>query len=403
MLNEITDYHSLPNFTCLSGEEEAMVIMSYQKMMGILDESADAVMGDAETDADLGPPAQSVDDDAEVISDDEDAAEYSARSGRDQLLDALGNLYELSETLTVCIYCGSTEHDHLQCENPSNKEIKKVLKNMRAVLTDKDDDDEMEQEEEEKTEKDEDAPEEEVSKEQRQQQEQSRMGEYHWYEYALPMPEVGDLDEGGAFNIEGRKIDLEGPNERKELMNIVDEAVRQGGGDTWSVREFMNNYPDTNIRKKMYKRVSAPKDGFLKVIPITGCMFHNYPWFQGVEYDINYSFPNNSRLYGDMKKKSVENSTKFCDIMSAKELDIQMVSAAMTQVGWTLTTFFDTRTSGDNGREEIMSISLQRGETMTRSIGTKKKQETDLHCSSRSCSQAPGGVDEFESKFLHLG
>ena len=26
--------------------------MSYQKMMGILDESADAVMGDAETDAD---------------------------------------------------------------------------------------------------------------------------------------------------------------------------------------------------------------------------------------------------------------------------------------------------------------------------------------------------------------
>ena len=84
----------------------------------------------------------------------------------DQLLDALGNLYELSETLTVCIYCGSTEHDHLQCENPNNKEIKKVLKNMRAVLTEKGDE-EMEQEEEQ-TEKKEDAPEEEVPKEQRQ-------------------------------------------------------------------------------------------------------------------------------------------------------------------------------------------------------------------------------------------
>ena len=70
-------------------------------------------MDDADADADVGQPAQSAEDEAEVISDDEDAAEYSARSGRDQLLDALGNLYMLSETLTVCIYCGSTEHDHL--------------------------------------------------------------------------------------------------------------------------------------------------------------------------------------------------------------------------------------------------------------------------------------------------
>ena len=295
MLNDIPDYQSLPHFTCLNASEEAKVIIAYQKMMGVGDESTDAVMGDAETDADLGPPAQSADDEAEVISDDEDAAEYSARSGRDQLLDALGNLYELSETLTVCIYCGSTEHDHLQCENPNNKEIKKVLKNMREVLTEKVDV-EMEQEEETTEQKD-DAPEE-VPKEQRQQQEQSRMGEYHWYEHAITMPDVGDLDEGGAFCIEGRKIDLEGPKGRKELMNIVDEAVRQGGGDTWKVKDFMDNYPDTNIRKEMYKRVSAPENGFLKVIPITGCMFHNYPLFEGVEYDINYTFPNNNRLVG---------------------------------------------------------------------------------------------------------
>ena len=72
---------------------------------------------------------------------------------------------------------------------------------MRAVLTEKGDE-EMEQEEE-KTEKKDDAPQEEVPKEQRQQQEQSRMGEYHWYEYAINLPEVGDLDEGGAFSIEG--------------------------------------------------------------------------------------------------------------------------------------------------------------------------------------------------------
>ena len=157
------------------------------------------------------------------------------------------------------------------------------------------------------------------------------MGEYHWYEHALTMPDVGDLDEGGEFCIEGRKIDIEGPKGRKELMNIVDEAVRQGGGDTWKVKDFMDNYPDTNIRKEMYKRVSAPENGFLKIIPITGCMFHNYPLFEGVEYDIT---PSRTTIdWSDMKKKSVEDSTPSCDIMSANGLDTRMVSTATTQVG----------------------------------------------------------------------
>ena len=67
------------------------------------------------------------------------------------------------KTSQCVIYCGSTEHDHLQCEDPNNADIKKVLKNMREALTEKGDVD-MEQEEE-TTENKDDTPEE-VPKEQ---------------------------------------------------------------------------------------------------------------------------------------------------------------------------------------------------------------------------------------------
>ena len=294
MLKEIPDYHSLPNFTCLNASEEAQVIAAYQKMMGI-EEEEDAVMGDTDADAESGRPVHSAEDDVEVISDDEDAAEYSARSGRDQLLDALGNLYTLSETLTVCIYCGSTEHDHLQCEDPKNAEVKKVLRQVREALTEKDEDAEMEQEQEEETMKNDDAPEG-LPKEEREQKEKTRMGEYHWYEFTMSMPKVGDLDEGGDRCIEGRRVDLEGPQDRNGLNNIVDDAVMRGGGDTWKVKDFMDIYPDTNLRKTMYRRIKAPEEGFLKIVPITGCFFHNYPIFAGNEYDINYLFPHGNRL-----------------------------------------------------------------------------------------------------------
>ena len=57
----------------------------------------------------------------------------------------------------------------------------------------------------------------------------------------------------------------------------------RGGGDTWKVKDFMDNYPDTNVRKEMYRRIKAPEEGFLKIIPITGCFFHNYPKIAGAD------------------------------------------------------------------------------------------------------------------------
>ena len=51
-----------------------------------------------------------------------------------------------------------------------------------------------------------------------------------------------------------------------------------------------------HTRKPMYKRVEAPMDGFLKIVPNTGCHFFNYKFYSGVEYGIDYRFGQQNRL-----------------------------------------------------------------------------------------------------------
>ena len=70
----------------------------------------------------------------------------------------------------------------------------------------------------------------------------------------------------------------------------------RGGGDVWKVPDFLAAYTDKNTRKPMYKRVEAPLDGFLKIVPNTGCYFHNYKYYSGVEYGYDYTFGHNNRL-----------------------------------------------------------------------------------------------------------
>ena len=41
---------------------------------------------------------------------------------------------------------------------------------------------------------------------------------------------------------------------------------------------------------ELYKRISAPSDGFLRIVPFTGCAFANYEYHTGVEFDMNYPF-----------------------------------------------------------------------------------------------------------------
>ena len=141
------------------------------------------------------------------------------------------------------------------------------------------------------------------------------------------MSEVGDLDEYGRFCIEGRDVTKLGPQNVVDLNEVIRDAIVRGGGDTWAVPEFLASYSDNNIRKPFYKRIEAPQDGFLKIIPTTGAHFFNCFYFGGVEYAANYRFETGNRLdsYEDKVSTSLnrilrhnvgkvsESQSLFCD------------------------------------------------------------------------------------------
>eukprot|EP00435_Cladocopium_sp_Y103_P044734 s118_g12.t1 len=58
----------------------------------------------------------------------------------------------------------------------------------------------------------------------------------------------------------------------------------------------MSAYEDTNLHKAMYRRIQVPADGFLQIIPNTGCHFHAYEFYNGVEFSRDYKFGNNNKL-----------------------------------------------------------------------------------------------------------
>ena len=64
------------------------------------------------------------------------ADEY-VKSGRQMVLDVLGKLYSTTEDANVCPYCGSTEHEHLLCDNPGKDAIKNALNIIRDCMTEK--------------------------------------------------------------------------------------------------------------------------------------------------------------------------------------------------------------------------------------------------------------------------
>ena len=156
---------------------------------------------------------------------------------------------------------------------------------------------------------------------------EARSGDFHWYDSIRTMAEVGDLDEAGPFCIEGREVSKVGPNRSNDLHEVIREAILRGGGDSWTVPDFLASYSDVNTRKEYYKRIEAPTDGFLKIIPTTGCHFHNYEFFKGVEYENNYTFDNNNKLsrYEDKVSqvlnrilrhqvgKALEGQSLYCD------------------------------------------------------------------------------------------
>ena len=86
-----------------------------------------------------------------------------------------------------------------------------------------------------------------------------------------------------GFALKGVMLPSWDPQNIVDLNEVIRDAIVRGGGDTWSVPEFLANYSDNNIRKPFYKRIEAPRDGFLKIIPTTGAHFFNCFYFGGVE------------------------------------------------------------------------------------------------------------------------
>ena len=299
IIDTIPDYESLSNFDCMTAWEKQQVIEKFRKKYNIaddvdMDDEADA--GDEANDK-LGQGLSAPPDEPEAeepTDADAEVARASERSGKQFLLDALGDFFTASEDVNVCIYCGSTKHTHDECEDPKRADIKKALDAVRAALEGESSgsDVDMEQEGEKTKEEPGKADESKGPAE----PDTARTGEYHWYDDSRLMSEVGDLDEQGRFCIDGRDIVCEGPMTSYDLNEVIRDAIMRGGGDIWKVPDFLAAYTDKNTRKPLYKRVEAPMDGFLKIVPNTGCHFFNYKFYSGVEYGVDYRFGQRNKL-----------------------------------------------------------------------------------------------------------
>ena len=299
IIDTIPDYESLSNFDCMTAWEKQQVIEKFRKKYNIADDvdmDDDADAGDEAND-ELGQGLSAPPDEPEAeepTDADAEVARASERSGKQFLLDALGDFFTASEDVNVCIYCGSTKHTHDECEDPKRADIKKALDAVRAALEGESSgsDVDMEQEGEKTKEEPGKADESKGPAE----PDTARTGEYHWYDDSRLMSEVGDLDEQGRFCIDGRDIVCEGPMTSYDLNEVIRDAIMRGGGDIWKVPDFLAAYTNKNTRKPLYKRVEAPMDGFLKIVPNTGCHFFNYKFYSGVEYGVDYRFGQRNKL-----------------------------------------------------------------------------------------------------------
>ena len=299
IIDTIPGYESLTNFDCMTAWGKQQVIEKFRKKYNItddvdMDEEADA--GDEAND-ELGQGLSAPPDEPEAeepTDADAEAARASERSGKQFLLDALGDFFTASEDVNVCIYCGSTKHTHDECEDPKRADIKKALDAVRAALEGESSGSDVDMEKEGEKMKEE--PDKADESKGPAEPDTARTGEYHWYDDSRLMSEVGDLDEQGRFCIDGRDIVSEGPMTSNDLNEVIRDAIMRGGGDIWKVPEFLAAYTDKNTRKPLYKRVEAPMDGFLKIVPNTGCHFFNYKFYSGVEYGVDYRFGQRNKL-----------------------------------------------------------------------------------------------------------
>ena len=134
-------------------------------------------------------------------------------------------------------------------------------------------------------------------------------------------------------------------------------------------------YPEKNVN--MYQRISTRPEGFLRIIPFTVCYFGNYEFYNGVEFDMNYRFPNN-RLddYEDRVSTELNKCLRHhagVDMTNPK-LGLKNV---MTWVGSTSTTSSSTSVSGAMMRDTPMCLSWTGDIRANRTHGTRMKLNSE--------------------------
>ena len=83
---------------------------------------------------------------------------------------------------------------------------------------------------------------------------------------------------------EGSTTQAQEPCQNCKMSSVMRSCGDMAISGMWMILWL---YPTRNINKWMYQRLTVPSDGFLKVIPFTGCQFANYESSNGVEYGIN--------------------------------------------------------------------------------------------------------------------
>ena len=154
---------------------------------------------------------------------------------------------------------------------------------------------------------------------------------------------------------------------------MIRDAIIRGGGDTWSVPEFLRT-TQTTTSGRPSTNGSKRHEMVFENHPTTGAHFHHYHYFGGVEYATNYRFETGNRLdsYEDRVSSSLnrilrhnvgkasESQSLFCDDAGCPSRTCSNVSqfgGMRTIVGHTLS-------------------SPQRGKRTTRAHGNGMKQTT---------------------------
>ena len=219
------------------------------------------------------------------------------------VLEALGSLYNTAESANLCLYCGSTQHEHFECDDQDKDAIKNALNKIRER---------MHEGESAKAEADEStvdpsgsgqninadaAAEEEIS------DDEDDPSEGQMYDKPIYMCDIGDRDELGRGCIAGQRVDQRGPTTRVQIDEVVREALVQGAGDRWSVADFYKNSSDINRGRQMYEEIIHYADGFFQIVPTNQCQFHYGLYdFYGVEYGRNY-IPHLTKYENDVSWK----------------------------------------------------------------------------------------------------